>query len=139
MYPPTSPRCRSYTRLYPPTSCASPKLYLFLSLFSLTLPLPLNLCCLLTDYPAISSCHRFQVNFALLSSFHIILYIYVYMYTFLVLFVNSVSSRQRSLYPLYLSAFIKGSRRTVPFHNMQYILCYFIFYSIFLAFFHFSL
>lgn len=80
-----------------------------------------------------SSCHRFQVNFVLPSSPHIILYT-----CFSSLFVNFISSRQRFLRSLYLSAFTEDSEKTIPFHNMQYTLFYFISCSIFLAFFHFS-
>jgi len=61
-------------------------------------------------------------------------------YMFPVLFVNSISSSQR-LSTLCIFLLLPGiSRKTIPFHNMQFTLFYFILCSIFLAFtiFHFD-
>lgn len=122
MYPPSFPRCRFYTRLYPPTSSASPKLYLFLS----RAPFPplLYLYCLLNDYPAILLVTVFKQTLCS-SPPHIIHYIYLVSRLFRLLYFFSINDFSTP------SAFTEGSEKTIPFHNMQYTLFYFILCSCF--------
>lgn len=76
-----------------------------------------------------SSCHRFQVNFALTASYYII-------YMFLVPFVNFISSWQRFLCSLYLSRRIsRGPFRFTTCSNTFYS----TYPSLYFSFSHFSL